>query len=477
MNLRIIVLGAGPGGYAAALHAARRGAKVTLVEREAIGGTCLHWGCIPSKILKIVADRLEAVRKASEFGVRLSGEPSIDLAVVRRRQQQIIDIQSRGIQALLKAAGVFLVSGTGRIQGPHRLAVETVDGNREMIDWDRLILATGSRPSPLANLPFDGKKIISSNEALFPDALPQRLLIVGGGVIGCELASIYCALGSRVTMVEALDRLLPLPSLDAEVSKLLLREMKKRGIDCRLATRVSAAHLGQEDVRAELTDSQGAKVQVDVDKAIVCIGRRPNSQDLGLDTVGVATDAGGSVMVDQHLCTSMPGILAIGDLLGPQHVMLAHVASAEAMVAVENALAVEGSGRRMDYRAVPSAIFTSPEVAAVGMSEEEAIAAGLEIASSTVLFRSLGKAHVMGDIAGQAKIVFETATGKILGMYLIGPHATELVAEATFAVSQGCRVADLAATIHAHPTLAEIMGEAALEAANNLGDFRFAPVR
>ncbi|MDY0310500.1 MAG: dihydrolipoyl dehydrogenase [Desulfobacterales bacterium] len=467
MTLRIVVLGAGPGGYAAALFAARRGARVTLVEREAVGGTCLHWGCIPSKILKTAADRLEAVKKASEFGVRLSGEPTLDLVAVRSRQQRIIDIQTRGIQALLKAAGVRLVCGTGRVQGPGRLAVETGDGNREIIGWDRLILATGSRPTALADLPFDGERIISSNEALFPAALPRRLLIVGGGVIGCELASIYSAMGSRVTVVEALDRLLPLPSLDGEVSTLLLREMKKRGIDGRPATRVTGAHRKETNVTVTLTDSLDNNAKIEVDKVLVCIGRRPNSQDLGLDTVGVAAEAGGWVAVDQHLCTSAPGILAIGDLLGPRHVMLAHVASAEAAVAVENALTEKGSHRPMDYRAVPSAIFTSPEVAAVGMSEAEALATDLETATSTVLFRTLGKAHVMGDIAGQAKMVFEAASGKILGVQLIGPHATELVAEATLAVRQGCRVNDLAATIHAHPTLAEIMGETAIKAADS----------
>jgi dihydrolipoamide dehydrogenase len=465
MTLRIVVLGAGPGGYAAALHAARRGARVALVERGTVGGTCLHWGCIPSKILKTTADRLEAVKNAGEFGVGLSGEPALDLAAVRSRQQRIIDIQARGIQALLKAAGVHLVSGTGRIQGPGRLAVETGDGGSTLLDWDRLILATGSRPAPLAGLPFDGERIISSNEALFPDALPRRLLIIGGGVIGCELASIYNALGSRVTLVEALDRLLPLPSLETEISKLLLREMKKRGIDCRPGARVEATQRGETDVTVEVTDSQGARARVAADKVLVCIGRRPNSRELGLDKVGVDTDTGGWVQVDQALFTSAPGILAIGDLLGPRHVMLAHVAGAEAAVAADNALAEKGSRRRMDYRAVPSAIFTSPEVASVGMSKAEALAAGLDAAASTVLFRALGKAHVLGDIAGQATIVFEATTGKILGVHLIGPHATELVAEATLAVRQECRVADLAATIHAHPTLAEITGEAALKAA------------
>jgi dihydrolipoamide dehydrogenase len=415
-------------------------------------------------MLKTAADHLDAVKKAGDFGIRVSGEPVLDLAAVRSRQQRVIDTQTRGIQSLLKNAGVRLVMGTGRIEGQGSLAVDTGDGNRERIDWDRLILATGSQPAPLTGLPFDGERIVSSNEALFPDTLPQRLLIIGGGVIGCELASIYGALGSRVTLVEALDRLLPLPSLDPEVSRLLLREMKKRGIACLLSAKVAAAHPGEGEVAVDLADGEGRTSRIVVDRVLVSIGRRPNSDHLGLDTVGVATDAGGWVKVDPYLRTTAPGILAIGDLLGPRHVMLAHVASAEAAVAVKNALSEENPRRPMDYRAAPAAIFTSPEVAAVGLSEAEAMAEGLDATTSTVLFRSLGKAHVIGDIAGQAKIVFETGTGKILGVHLIGPHATELVAEATLAVARGVGVAELAATIHAHPTLAEIMGEAALKA-------------
>ncbi len=468
MDIRIVVLGGGPGGYAAALHAARRGAQVTLVERDALGGTCLNRGCIPSKILKACADRLEAVRRAAEFGIGGVAAAGIDLAAVRARQQRIIDIQIRAIGSMLKEAGVRLVAGAGRIDGPGRLTVETDAGTTETLPWDRLILATGSRPAPLAGLPFDGQSVWSSNEALFPDRLPGHLLIVGGGVIGCELASIYRSLGSRVTLVEALDRLLPLPSVDPDVSTVLLREMKRRGIDCRLGARVCDARPDNAGITVELRKDREAACRITADRVLVCIGRRPTGDGVGLETVGIATDAGGWIQVDEGLATTAAGVFAIGDLLGPDHVMLAHVAGAEAAVAAENALAPGQHKRRMDYRAVPAAIFTAPEVAVVGSSETEAVRAGLDVRSTTVLFRSLGKAHAIGEIAGQAKIVFQPRDGRIRGVHLIGARATDLIAEATLAIQQGCTVRDLAATIHAHPTLAEIMGEAATRAVETL---------
>ncbi len=463
MDKRVVILGAGPGGYAAALHAARQGARVTLVERDKLGGTCLNWGCIPSKILKSAADALIAVRAAGQFGIRCGGEAGVDMSAILARQQRIIEMQAQGIRHLLENAGIRLVTGTGRITGPNNATVTGADGTSETLAWDRLILATGSRPISIGALPFDGRRIVSSNEALFFEALPERLLIVGGGVIGCEFAGIFGALGTRVTLVEALDRLLPLPGTDLEVSRVLLREMKKRRIDCRLETTVTGCESTDAGVLVTVAPKGGGVVQtITADKVLVCVGRRPNSEDLGLENVGVETAAGGWVAVDPCLRTTAEGILAIGDLLGPSHVMLAHVASAEAAVAADNAL---GADRRMDYRAVPGAVFTMPEVAQVGLTELQAKEAGLAAETATVLFRALGKAHVIGEIAGLAKVVYEAPGGRILGLHLIGPHATDLIAEGTLAVRQGVTVAELAATIHAHPTLAEIMGETALKAA------------
>ena len=463
MNIRVVILGAGPGGYAAALHAARQGAQVTLVERDKVGGTCLNWGCIPSKILKSAADVLATVRAAGQFGIRETGGSAVDMGAIRARQQRIIEMQAQGIQHLLQKAGVRLVTGAGRITGPKCLKVTAADGTTETLAWDRLILATGSRPASIGALPFDGRRIVSSNEALFFEDLPERLLIVGGGVIGCEFAGIFGVLGSRVTLVEALDRLLPLPAVDVEVSRILLREMKKRRVDCRLGTTVTHAETTDAGVLVTVAPMGGGTAQtIEADKVLVCIGRRPNSGDLGLERVGVETAPGGWVAVDPGLRTSAEGILAIGDLLGPEHVMLAHVASAEAAVAADNAL---GANRRMDYRAVPGAVFTMPEVAQVGLTELQAKEAGLAAETATVLFRVLGKAHVIGEITGQAKMVYEVSSGRVIGVHLIGPHATDLIAEGTLAVRQGVTVNELAATIHAHPTLAEIMGETALKAA------------
>jgi dihydrolipoamide dehydrogenase len=387
----------------------------------------------------------------------------MDINAVRNRQQRIIEIQAGGIRDLLRRAGVRLMPGTGRILGPGRLAVAAADGTCETLDWDRLILATGSRPAPVAALPFDGRRIVSSNEALFFEHLPERLLIVGGGVIGCEFAGIFSALGTRVTLVEAMDRVLPLPALDEEISRTLLREMKKRRIDCHLDATASGVVLQDDGVAVHIAPVEGGPSRtVTVDTVLVCVGRRPNSEDLGLENVGVQTDTGGWIRVDDEMRTTADGIWAVGDLLGPARVMLAHVAAAEAAVAADNAL---GAERRMAYRAVPGAVFTMPEVAHVGLSQAQAQDAGLKVESASVLFRALGKAHVTGEIAGQAKIVYETPGGRILGVHLIGPRATDLIAEGTLAVQQGLTVAQLAATIHAHPTLAEIMGEAALKAA------------
>ena len=355
------------------------------------------------------------------------------------------------------------MSGSGRIKGPQRIEVTGAEGGVETLTWDRLILATGSRPAAIGALPFDGRRIVSSNEGLFFEELPRRLLVVGGGVVGCELAGIFAVLGSHVTLVEALDRLLPLPAVDVDLSRTLLREMKKRRIDCRLGATVTHSEPGANGILVTVAPSRGGTAQtVEADKVLVCVGRRPNSEDLGLESVGVKTGPGGWVAVDPCLRTTAEGILAIGDLLGPDHVMLAHVASAEAAVAADNAL---GANRRMDYQAVPGAVFTTPEVAHVGLTEIQAREAGLAVETATVLFRALGKAHVIGEIAGQAKIVYEAGNGRVLGVHLIGPHATDLIAEGTLAVRQGVTVAELAATIHAHPTLAEIMGETALKAA------------
>jgi dihydrolipoamide dehydrogenase len=347
------------------------------------------------------------------------------------------------------------------------VTVTDENGAGQALNWDKLIIAAGTRPMNVPDFAFDGKKILSSNDILVLDHVPESLTIVGGGVIGCEFAGIFTALGTQVTIVEAMSRLLPLPSVDGAMSKLLLREMKKQKITVLCDTVVTACDTADKGCRISLakspfTDNPKAKdPKTDTltsDLMAVCIGRTPLSADLGLDTIGLDTTGPGWIDVNDRMETAVKNVYAIGDILGPSRVMLAHVASHEGLVAAGNAM---GGNDTMGYEAIPGAIFTMPEIGTVGLSEEEAQKKGLEIDTASVNFRVLGKAHAIDEIAGEAKMIVEKSSGRLLGVHLIGPHATDLIAEATLAVEKGLSARDIAHTIHAHPTLAEIMGEVA----------------
>jgi len=462
MTLRIAVIGAGPGGYVAALACARAGVKVTVVEAHRAGGTCLHWGCIPSKILREAADRLEAIGQAGPWGIGPLPAAGIDLTALNRRKARVIETQAQAIEALLKTHPIDLIQGVARIAGSGTLDVDTAKA-KISVAWDRLILACGSAPTELPALPFDGRRIISSNEALNLDKVPESVAIVGGGVIGCEFAGIMAGFGARVTLIEALDRLLPLDGMDRQISAVLAREMKKRKIDVRLNTVVAEARILDDGVRlgCATTGTGAPAAEVTAQTVLVCVGRRPATADLGLDTIAVATDARGWVIADAAMATTAPGVYAIGDVLGPSTSMLAHAASAEARVAAANAT---GDHLTMDYAAIPLAVFTAPPVACVGQTLEQALAAGRDARSDTILVRTTGKAQAMDKLAGQATMVSDKATGRVLGVHLIGAEATELIAEATLAVRLELTVHDVAATVHAHPTMAEVIGEVALKA-------------
>lgn len=470
MTTKLAIIGGGPGGYVAAVRAAQLGADVTLIERDRVGGTCLNRGCIPSKIMKTTAEILEHFRRAEAFGISVDGEPAVDMQRLLARKEKVVSDQVKGIRNLLDHHKVRILTGSGYISETRRVTVRMEDQTAVDVPFDRLILATGSEPLNIAAFPFDGHRIISSNEALTLKHIPESILIVGGGVIGCEFAFILSALGSRVTVVEALSRLLPLPSVDEDCSKILQREMKKRKIDFRVNRTVESVDENSGKLRVVVGPSPFVEnpkekdktaVSVDVDTVLVCIGRAANTAGIGLEKLGVETDERGWIITDERMQTASPGVYAIGDALGPEKVMLAHVAYAEGRIAAENAM---GASRAMNYEAVPGAIFTMPEVADVGLTEAQAKQQGYNVRSDSVLFRSMGKAQVIGEIAGQAKIVSDVGTGKILGVHLIGPHASDLIAEATLAVRTGCRVQDLAETIHAHPTLSEVMPEIAFKA-------------
>jgi len=465
---RLVILGGGPGGYVAAIRAAGLGAAVTLVERARLGGTCLNRGCIPSKIMKTAAEHLEAVRNAGSFGLVVEGEARLDPAALQERKERILESQRRGIAGLLKKNKVRLVQGEARIEEGRVLVVRSPEGE-ETLSWDRLIIATGSRPLQISAFPFDGRRILSSDDALSLKEIPRSLVIVGGGVIGCEFACIFSSFGTAVTVVEALARPLPLPSVDEDSSKILLREMKKRKI--RFIARRVVARVEEADggLAVQLGPSpfvpDAGKAPADsvltAEKLLVCVGRVPNTKGLGLAALGVETDGKGWIRVNDRMESSAAGVYAIGDVLGPERVMLAHVASHEGIVAAQNAL---GGSEVMDYGAVPGAIFTTPEVAGVGLTEKQASEDGWEVRSDTFLFRNIGKSQVIGEIAGQVKIVSERGTGRVLGVHMIGPRVTDLITEGVLAVQTECSVSDIARSIHPHPTLSEVMQEAAYKA-------------
>lgn len=472
MPAKVAVIGAGPGGYVAAVRAAQLGAEVILVENDNLGGTCLNWGCIPSKVMKTTADRMEMIRGAGEYGIVSGERPLLDMHGLTERKARVIEMQRTGIEKLLKHHGVHHVHGKGSVPGYGRLQVATPDGKSLLFSWDRLLIATGSRAASIPRFPFDGDKILSSNDALFLESIPESMVIIGGGVIGCEFAFIFSALGAKVTVVEAMDRMLPLPGVDRDCSKVLQREMKKRKIAFFVNRTVEKVEqrgpflsiaIGPFRRNPHEEIKENAPIFLEAQKVLVCVGRSPNTAGVGLEGLGVDMDARGWIRVDNRLATTVEQVFALGDVLGPERMMLAHVASREGIIAAENAM---GAQCEMSYEVIPSVIFTSPEVADVGLTEDEAAARGKHVRADTVLFRNMGKAQVLGELAGEAKIVSDTDTGRILGVHLIGPHATDLIAEGALAIRTGCTVAQLAEVIHAHPTLSEIMFEASLKALN-----------
>ncbi len=468
MARKVTIIGAGPGGYVAAVRAAQLGAAVTLIEQEEVGGTCLNRGCIPSKVLTTTAEILEKFHRAGEYGIAVGGQIAPDMKALMARKETVVQNQTKGIISLLNHHNIHYLKGRGSFQGSN-VVVKCSDGTAQEVPWDTLVLAMGSQPMNIPSFPFDGKVILSSDDALELQEIPETLLILGGGVIGCEFAFIFASLGSRVIVVEALSRLLPLPSVDEDCSKVLQREMKKHAITFMLNRTVERIDIdgtchvtiGPSPFVQGLKENAAKPVTVDVDKVLVCIGRMPNTAGIGLEGIGVRMDDRGWIIADERMETSVPGLYAIGDVLGPSKIMLAHVASAEGMVAAENAM---GGSRIMRYDAVPGAIFTMPEVADVGLTEAQAREQGYHVRADSVLFRNLGKAHAIGEIAGQAKIVSDADNGRILGVHIVGPHATDLIAEGVLAVQTGCTVKELAETIHAHPTLPEIMLETSLKA-------------
>ncbi|MGL1930366.1 MAG: dihydrolipoyl dehydrogenase [Desulfotalea sp.] len=468
MNIKIVILGAGPGGYVAAIRAAQLGANVTIIEKSKVGGTCLNHGCIPSKIFKQSADTLNTIKQCENFAIKNSADPTLDLESLKSRTKNIIASQSKGIEGLLKKHTINIVEGEGRFISKNSIVVEK-DGKQQELTFDKAIIATGSIPTQLPFLPFDGEQVLSSDHIFSLKSIPQSMVIIGGGVIGCEFACIMNSFGCEVTVIEGLDRLLPIPSIDEECSKLLLREMKKKKIKAMVNSKVMSAEVTAEGIDISIiTTSKNGKEKtqnIKSDKVLVCIGRKSISDKLDLSLAKVDTDKRGWITTDNNLLTSNQNIFAIGDILGPNKIMLAHTASSEGEIAAENCI---GKPATMDWQAMPSGIFTMPEIGCVGLSEQEATELyGQEnILAESSLFRTIGKAQVLGEIAGMAKIVCKKENGEILGIHIVGPHATDLLGEASIIVKNSINVQQLSTTIHAHPTLCEVLLETAFKLVN-----------
>lgn len=448
--MKITILGAGPGGYVAAIKAAQLGAEVTIIEESEVGGTCLNWGCIPTKTLIASAELLHKMKKAESFGLELDGTVSPDIEKIVERKNKVVSTQVKGIRGLFKSWGVNIIEGRGVIVDPKKIKVTLKDGVTEEVETDRIIIATGSKPAQIPVFPFDGKRIISSDHAINPESVPKSLLIIGAGVIGCEFAFIYKEFGAEVTMVEMMPN--AVSTEDEEISQTLERELKKNKIKLMTGTSVEKVDLNENSVTVTLSDGKS----VEVEQVLVSIGRAVNTKEIGLEAIGVETGQMGEIIVDSKMQTNVEGVYAIGDVIGG--IMLAHLASKEGMVAVENAM---GGSSKVNYDVVPAAIFTSPEIGSVGIREKQAVEKGLKYKVGRFQFRGLAKSHAMGEIAGFFKIIADEETDKILGAHIIGAHASDMIHEVALAMEKGLTTKDIAHTIHAHPTLAEGVMEAA----------------
>lgn len=450
--MKIVVIGSGPAGYVAALKAAQLGAEVTVIEDTETGGTCLNRGCIPTKALLASSGMYSRTKDLSKFGIELKGEIVPNMPGIVERKDKIVATQVKGIRALFKSWGVVLKEGRAVLKSASSVEIRLKNGSTETINADRIIIATGSRPAEFPALPFDGEKVLSSTDALFLQAIPASLLIVGAGVIGCEFACLFSDLGTEVTMVEMMDK--AVSAEDDEVSELLEKELKKKKIKLLKGVSMARIESGSDGVQAFLSDGK----EIVAEKILVSIGRSLNSDTMGLETVGVKTGARGRIEVNNRMETNIPGIYAIGDVTG--EMLLAHAASRQGIVAARNIMGVPDT---MDYNVVPSAVFTTPEIGSVGLREREAVERGIKIRVGRFHFRSLGKSHAIGEIAGFVKIISDESDGRILGGHIIGPHASDLIHEVAVAMRAGLTASHIAETIHAHPTLAEGVMEAAAD--------------
>ena len=451
----IVIIGSGPGGYVAAIRAAQLGLSTAVVEKEASpGGTCLHTGCIPAKALLRTAEILDLARESSAFGVRIPGA-ELDVDAMHGYRKKCISGNVKGVEFLFKKNGVKMLRGHGSLAGARSVRVTPPDAEAYTVETRHIVLATGSVVRGLPGLDLDGRRVLSSDHALELPRVPGSMIVVGAGAVGVELASAYRSFGAEITLVELLPQLVPRE--DVDLGKELERVFKKRGIAVHTAAKLDSVVTTENGVRARLTKA-GKTVDLEAETLLVAIGRKPLTDGLGLGRAGVEVADRGFVRVDPFMRTSAEDVYAIGDLVPTQ--ALAHVASHEGIVAVEHAAGK--SPTPVDYDKVPSCTYCHPEVASIGLSEARARERGHEVAVGRFPFTAIGKAKILNDTTGFVKIVAEKKYDEVLGVHVIGPHATELIAEASAALALEATAESLIHAIHAHPTLSEAMGEAAL---------------
>ena len=451
----VAVIGGGPGGYVAAIRAAQLGLKACVIERDALGGVCLNWGCIPSKALLKNAEILSYIHRADQFGLRFDNF-SADYSVAVGRSRQVVDRMTRGVGFLLRKNNVEHIAGTARLTSANSIDVVGADGQSSQVSARNIIVATGARPRSIPPLPVDGQRIITSREAIVAEDVPASIAIVGGGAIGVEFAYVYRMYGSSVTIIELLPRLVP--NEDEEISQQLERAFGRDGIELKTGAGVTAAQADASGVTLTI-EKDGATETTRFDKVLVAIGVQPNTEDLGLEALGVATDRG-YITVDDQMATNVPGVYAVGDVTGK--LALAHVASAQGVTAVESIAGEET--RPLDYSLMPRATYCHPQVASMGLTEAQAREQGYEVKIGRFNVQASGKAVAMGENDGLVKLVIDAKYGELLGGHMCGPEVTELLGELSMTKLLEGTTLELGWAVHAHPTIAEMVHEAALDA-------------
>ncbi|MDW7679497.1 MAG: dihydrolipoyl dehydrogenase [bacterium] len=450
-SVETVVIGAGPGGYVAAIRAAQLGQEVVLIEKQLLGGVCLNWGCIPSKAMIEASGLKHQIAKAAQMGI-IVNDISVDISKLHQWKDGLVDRLRGGVKTLLEKNGVDVVSGKAAFTEPGKILVDTKEA-LQRFEYKNLILATGSTPVEIPGMPFDHKIIIDSTDALALKQIPEHLIVIGAGSVGIEMGTIYRKLGAEVTILELSETLLP--SVEPELTQVLARTLKKIGIKLLLGAKFESVDIKNKLAKILYTE-KGEQKNLEGDKVLVAVGRTPNTSELDLERIGLETDERGFIEVNEKMQTSVEGVYAIGDIV--KGMMLAHRASHMGKIAAE---VIAGKAAAFDNLAIPGVIFSDPEIATAGLTQAEAEDQGYKVKVGLFPFRALGRAMTLGEVDGVNKIISDAETGAVLGVHIIGPHASDLIAEGALAVESGSHVDDLALTIHAHPTLPEGIGEAA----------------